>query len=293
MAAKAKTPRTSDGAASAASGAPRTLCIDIGGTGIKTLVVGPDGQAADRAPPGGYAPARDAPGRSSKRSSTSRSSRAPLTASRSDFPASCGAASSRRRSTCTRAGSAWTSTGCSPGSSAGPSAPPTTPTSRASAPSAERESSSSSRWGPASAHRSSWTAASSRTSSSPTMPAGTRRPTRRSSATRRSRRPAGRSGTGACARRSRPSTRSSTTTASTSEAATPTEIRIDLPEKVRIVSNVEGLLGGIALWNGRGELLWRPLSPERRNPSPPTRSSSSARPATSPTRRSFRRCRTW
>ncbi len=27
-------------------------------------------------------------------------------------------------------------------------------------------------------------------------------------------------------------------------------IRIDLPEKVRIVSNVEGLLGGVALWNG-------------------------------------------
>ncbi len=30
-----------------------------------------------------------------------------------------------------------------------------------------------------------------------------------------------------------------------------TRIRIDLPDKVRIVSNVEGLLGGVALWNGR------------------------------------------
>lgn len=39
---KSKTPPTPDGASSAASGAPRTLCIDIGGTGIKTLVVGPD-----------------------------------------------------------------------------------------------------------------------------------------------------------------------------------------------------------------------------------------------------------
>jgi polyphosphate glucokinase len=36
---------TSLGGPVAASGGPRTLCIDIGGTGVKTLIVGPDGKA--------------------------------------------------------------------------------------------------------------------------------------------------------------------------------------------------------------------------------------------------------
>jgi polyphosphate glucokinase len=37
-------PTAADGPA-AASGGPRTLCIDIGGTGVKTLVIGPNGKA--------------------------------------------------------------------------------------------------------------------------------------------------------------------------------------------------------------------------------------------------------
>ena len=44
---------------------------------------------------------------------------------------------------------------------------------------------------------------------------------------------------------------SSTTTGSTSAAATRRRSAIDLPPRVRAVSNIAGLLGGIALWNGK------------------------------------------
>ncbi len=55
------------------------------------------GQAADRAPARRHAPPRDARGPCSRRSSGSRSSRAPSTASPSAFPASCAGASPRPR----------------------------------------------------------------------------------------------------------------------------------------------------------------------------------------------------
>ncbi len=77
-----------------------------------------------------------------------------------------------------------------------------------------------------------------------------RRRTRTSSATRAPETRARRSGTGGSARRSSRSRTCSPTTGCTSEAATPRNRRA-LPPRVKIISNLEGLLGGIALWESK------------------------------------------
>ena len=113
---------------------PRTLCVDIGGTGIKTIVLGSVGKALDRAAADRHAAARHAEGGAHGDRRSWRSSRAPSTGSPSASRASSAGVSTE---TAPNLHPSWIGVDLEGGAgerrSGSPRAPPTTPTCRASA----------------------------------------------------------------------------------------------------------------------------------------------------------------